>query len=176
MTTNAGKVDREAHFENAIRNVNLLERIIPICENGIETIRRAIDTIKTFEGEKAVITAKKLMDNTDLSRSVLYKSHVLKEWNPVSWEKRYGNGVKWKAEYDVKFEKDSAHLLNKIEKLIKENERLQRSNLKLEESVQNERKRSDVYKLDCEELKVKNQKLLAECQRLQNQSFARGNQ
>lgn len=36
MNENADKPNRAAHFENAIRNVNILERILKICENGIE--------------------------------------------------------------------------------------------------------------------------------------------
>lgn len=43
MESEATKLNRAAHFENAIRNVNCLERILKIIENGIEKYKREIE-------------------------------------------------------------------------------------------------------------------------------------
>jgi len=38
----AGDPKRSATYENSIRNVNCLERIVQICENGIEKYKENI--------------------------------------------------------------------------------------------------------------------------------------
>lgn len=48
MNENANKPQRAAHFENAIRNVNILERILKICENGIEKHKSEIENKMNF--------------------------------------------------------------------------------------------------------------------------------
>ncbi|MCR6791548.1 Phage integrase family protein [Bacillus paranthracis] len=50
MESTAGNTKRAAIFENAIRNVNCLERIISICENGIEKYKKQLEK-KVNEGE-----------------------------------------------------------------------------------------------------------------------------
>lgn len=50
MNSTANDSKRAAHFENAIRNVNILERIILICRNGIENHKKAIKD-KVKEGD-----------------------------------------------------------------------------------------------------------------------------
>lgn len=50
MESTAGNTRRAAVFENAIRNVNCLERIISICENGIEKYKTELEK-KINEGE-----------------------------------------------------------------------------------------------------------------------------
>lgn len=41
MNTTANSSNRAAIFENAIRNVNILERIISICNNGIQEYKNS---------------------------------------------------------------------------------------------------------------------------------------
>ncbi|WP_078410716.1 hypothetical protein [Priestia abyssalis] len=43
MKSTAGQPKRAATYENSIRNVNCLERIVKICENGIEKYKKEIE-------------------------------------------------------------------------------------------------------------------------------------
>jgi hypothetical protein len=43
IKSTAGQPKRAATYENSIRNVNCLERIVKICENGIEKYKKEIE-------------------------------------------------------------------------------------------------------------------------------------
>lgn len=155
-------------------NDAIKERHENFRNDTVSQIEQAIETIKAFEGEQAVITAKKIVENSNLSRAVLYKEHSLKVWNAKLWRERFGDS----KDVQRKMEKQFGEEAKSYEALIKSLEdELRKSELKneaLEIKLSNEQKRNDVYKLDTEELKEKNQKLLAECQRLQNKLFTHG--
>ncbi|PEF66698.1 integrase [Bacillus cereus] len=46
------QLKRVATFENAIRNINILERILEVCENGIEKYKENIKQLNDSEGVK----------------------------------------------------------------------------------------------------------------------------
>ena len=141
-------------------------------DDTIDKLNNAIKTIKTFEGENTIITAKKIVDNSDLSRSVLYKPHALKVWNPTLWEEKYRE----KTQIEIKLEKNygkNVEILNKdIDKLNKDNLKLEKQLSKLKDQLKNEKIRSAIYKQDYEEVKLEmkqqRESLLGECQRLNN--------
>ncbi|AZH30117.1 tyrosine-type recombinase/integrase [Paenibacillus sp. M-152] len=54
MNRNADNPTRVAHFENAIRNVSYLERIVKICESGIKTFQEELVGNK-LENEKIYV-------------------------------------------------------------------------------------------------------------------------
>lgn len=143
------------------------ETIKKIHENSrkstIEQIKDAIELIKSFEGENAIITANKIINNSDLSRAVLYKEHALKEWNCDLWEGKFGSSKRQQSKSNSK---EFDELKNLVITLEKKNDKLELENKKCEDKFQKEKQRSEVYKMDIEDLKEKNKKLLAECQRL----------
>lgn len=142
-------------------------------EKTIEELKNGIKIIKQFEGENAAITAKKIIENTSLSRPVLYKDHVLKEWNYELWEKRTLR-KKAKAVNLDKYNNDVKLLKNEIEKLNNELEKARNIITMLNKSIEKEKKRSEVYKMDFEELKEEKQKVIAESQRLNDKLVMHG--
>jgi chromosome segregation ATPase len=61
-----------------------------LTEQLIEKVKSAIDFIRMNEGENAIITANKILLYSQMSRTVLYKNHVLRVWNEPLWNRRYG--------------------------------------------------------------------------------------
>ncbi|MED3561908.1 DUF6262 family protein [Bacillus xiapuensis] len=140
---------------------------------SIEELKKGIDVIKAFEGEDAVITAKKLVQNTSLSRSALYKDHILKEWNYDLWEARTLKR-KAKAVNLRKYNNDVNNLTDEIKKLNDELEKTRKMIAALNKIIEKERKRKEVYKMDIEDLKEEKEKILAECQRLNDKLVMHG--
>lgn len=155
-------------------NDAIKERHENFRNDTVSQIEQAIETIKAFEGENAVITAKKILDNSSLSRSVLYKKHSLKIWNLTLWNERYGDDKEIRKKLEKEFEGEVQSFQEEIVLLKKKILNLEKQNVLLEEKLSNEQKRSEVYKMDVDDMKFKHQKLLAECQKLQNKLFAHG--
>ncbi|MEH7547751.1 hypothetical protein [Neobacillus vireti] len=146
-------------------------------QKRIETINQieyAIDTIKALEGDNAAITALKICNYSGLSRAALYKEHALKIWNPVLWSERYEKKTKIEEKLKGKFEEDIKTLKEEINTLNNELLRTKSKLNKVALELEDEKKRSHVYKLDAEELKLTNKKLLGECQRLHNKLVMHG--
>ncbi|MCY9005720.1 DUF6262 family protein [Peribacillus frigoritolerans] len=139
----------------------------------LKQIENAINDIKDFEGENADITAKKLQEQTNLSRSVLYKEHTLKVWNVNLWEERYVEKSKVEKKLENKYSKDFEVIYKQIEELNEKILNLQKKNRFLDKALEKEKKRREVREMDLEDEKIKNQKLLAELQRLENELNAR---
>ncbi|MFP7479654.1 DUF6262 family protein [Terribacillus saccharophilus] len=135
-------------------------------QNTIDIINQAIQDIKDFEGENSPVTAKKLQSYTDLSRSALYKEHTLKVWNKNLWEERYTEKSRAEKKLEVKYSKEHGVLKNLIDELNRQIINIQKKKNKLEDELEIERKRREVKEIELGELKEKNMKLLAECQRL----------
>ena len=137
-------------------------------QKTIETINQAIQDIKDMEGENCFITAKKLQEYTNLSRSALYKEHALKVWNKKLWEERYVEKSRIEKKLEVKFSKEYEVLQKQIEDLNNQLIKFQKRTSKLEADLELEKKRREVKEVELDEYKEKNMKLLAECQRLEN--------
>ncbi|OXS72077.1 DUF6262 family protein [Priestia filamentosa] len=135
-------------------------------QGTINIIKSSIEDIHDYEGNSADITAKKLQEYTGLSRSALYKEHALKIWNPQLWEERYVEKTKVKKKLEVRYLKELEELQKEINNAHKQINKLEKKNLKLENDLEIERKRREVKEIEIEEIKEKNMKLLAECQRL----------
>jgi len=105
----------------------------------IEAIEAAIADIKDFEGDNAVITVKKIMESTGLSRSALYKEHALKVWNPKLWEERYVEKTRLEKTLEVKFSKDLASLQKQLESALADVEKLEKRNRKLQADLEKEK-------------------------------------
>lgn len=142
-------------------------------QKTIETINQAIQDILDMEGENCFITAKKLQEYTNLSRSALYKEHALKIWNKKLWEERYVEKSRIEKKLEVKFSKEYEVLQKKIEDLNNQLIKFQKRTSKLEADLELEKKRREVKEVELDECKEKNMKLLAECQRLENIIHAR---
>ncbi len=138
-------------------------------EETIKLIRDAIDRL----GENAQITAIKLQKETNLSRSVLYKEHALKIWNPKLWEERYIEKSRIEKKLETKYLKDFRLLSKEIEELNGQIAKLQQKNKKLEVDLEKEKKRREVREMDYDDEKKKNQRLLAELQKLENELHTR---
>lgn len=155
-------------------NESLKKRHESLRKQTIQVIQEAVEDIKGTEGDDAPITAKKLQDYTDLSRGTLYKEHVLKIWNYKLWEEKHVLRTKMEKDIKKKFDND---LKDYSEEIIRLNKELENANLKirnLEEKLDKQKMRSTVYQDDIEELKIKNQKVLGECQRLYGRLKAHG--
>lgn len=141
----------------------------------VKIVQDAIQTIKDIEGESAPITAKKIRMYSDLSRSVLYKKHIVKVWNPELWEKKYSAKDKFVDKLlEQEHQKALEQAKQEIELLILQLENEKREKNSLKEKLELEKERSKVYKADLEEEKINNQKLLGECHRLASELKARG--
>lgn len=137
-------------------------------QKTIETINQAIQDIKDMEGENCFITARKLQEYTNLSRSALYKEHALKIWNKKLWEERYVEKSRIEKKLEVKFSQEYEVLQKQIEGLNNQLIKYQKRFSKLEADLDLEKKRREVKEVELDESKEKNMKLLAECQRLEN--------
>lgn len=136
-------------------------------EETIQTIEDAIQRIKDFEGENAIITAKKLVEETGLSRSALYKQHALKVWNPKLWEEKYVEKSKIEIKLESKYSNELEALQKQVEILTNKLNRLEMRNEKLQKDLETEKKRREVKGIEYEEERAKNMRLLGELQRLQ---------
>ncbi|MCU7667758.1 DUF6262 family protein [Bacillus thuringiensis] len=142
-------------------------------QKTIASIEATIADIKDFEGDNAVITVKKIMESTGLSRSALYKEHALKVWNPKLWEERYVEKTKIEKKLEGKFSKDLDSLKKQLESALANAEKLEKRNRKLQADLETEKKRREVKEIELDEQKQKNMRLLAECQRLEQIIHAR---
>jgi flagellar biosynthesis GTPase FlhF len=124
-------------------------------EDTANKVREAIEAIREFEGEKSVISANKLVNITGLSRSVLYKSHILEVWNPTLWNKRYGKRKQTNGVY----EKEIQQLQEGKENL---EEKLKKLEFKCKELETQLKQRKEVYKMDIKDLESQNAELLGE--------------
>ncbi|PRS35655.1 hypothetical protein C6W19_17580 [Bacillus sp. RJGP41] len=154
-------------------NERLREHQNKMRAETLKQIENAINDIKDFEGENADITAKKLQEQTNLSRSVLYKEHTLKVWNIKLWEERYVEKSRVEKKLENKYSKDFEVLFKQIEELNEKILNHQKKNRLLDEALEKEKKRREVREMDLEDEKIKNQKLLAELQRVENELNAR---
>ncbi|MCR6791547.1 DUF6262 family protein [Bacillus paranthracis] len=159
--------------ESMAYNLSLQEYHQQLRNNSIEELKKGIDVIRGFEGENTVITAKKLMENTSLSRPVLYKEHILKEWNYELWETRMLK-KKARAVNLSKYNNDIKNLKDEIKIFSDELKKARNTITIMNNKIEKERKRSEVYKMDIEELKEEKQKILAECQRLNDKLVMHG--
>jgi hypothetical protein len=157
-----------------VLNTGLLELHENKKNETIQQIKSAIETIRVLEGQEATVTAKKLVYFTELSRATLYKKHALKIWNPTLWENRYVKKIQIEMRLENKFKKDLQILQTEIESLSIENNKLKNHNKKLKSVLEIQKKRSEVYRYDIDELNSKHQKLLAECQNLHNKLVMHG--
>ena len=154
-------------------NEKLIEHQKKLREETIRLIEAAIQGIKDFEGENADITAKKLQEQTKLSRSALYKEHAVKIWNCKLWEERYVEKTRVEKKLETKYSKDLEVLHKQIKELNETIYKLQKKYKILEKTLEKEKKRTEVREMDLQDEKRKNQKLLAELQRLENELNAR---
>jgi chromosome segregation ATPase len=139
----------------------------------INQISKAIEIIKTLEGDNAIITPTKMMKYTNLSRSALYKAHALKIWNSELWEQRYVMKRKIGEMPEGAYKEYIEALESEIKEISEGLKKSQKLNGKVTEELEHQRKRADVYSYELEEIKVKHKKLLAECQRLNDILYAK---
>lgn len=132
----------------------------------IDEINNAIETIELLEGPNAIITAKKILQYTNLSRSALYKEHALKIWNYKLWEKKYTKTNKIETKIKQKHQENLEHLQEVTKQLVAELQQQKNANIKLQASLKNEKKRREIKEIEFEELQIKHRRLLGECQRI----------
>jgi valyl-tRNA synthetase len=131
-------------------------------------VMSAIRVIKAFEGEQASISAKKILDNSNLSRSVLYKDHILKIWNKELWEERHFKKTKIQKKVEEQYKSGVEELQKELEKVYKEFENQYIEVNKFKKKYTDEKKRAEVYLDDIDKLKEKMKKLRGEIFRLQS--------
>ncbi|MGX5633704.1 hypothetical protein [Bacillus thuringiensis] len=156
-------------YNNGLKTLHRTQR-----EKTIEDLQNVLQIIKAFEGENTPITAKKIIDNSTLSRAVLYKEHLLKIWNPTLWKKKHETYKQTNGELESKYKNNITSLtaLNNslTEELFKANIKIKKLSKELEIS----NIRAIAYKADYEEEKTKYQRQLGENQRLYNKLYGQG--
>ncbi|ALS23183.1 hypothetical protein [Paenibacillus naphthalenovorans] len=149
-------------------NQNLRKTQQQIREETIEKVQSAIQFIRENEGDKAPITASKILLYSEVSRTVLYKPHILKLWNEYLWQKRYGNKENKYYEKELKalqIEKESLEL-----KLQKAEARIH----KLQEQLEEEKALSKGQSVKIKRLEEENSVLLGHIELLNSKLNARG--
>ncbi|MDF9615523.1 hypothetical protein P5763_26370 [Bacillus cereus] len=148
-------------YNTSLQNLHASKR-----KETIDEINNAIETIELLEGPNAIITAKKILQYTNLSRSALYKEHALKIWNYKLWENKYAKTNKIETGIKQKHQENSEHFQEITKQLVSELQQQKNLNRKLQTSLENEKKRREVKELEIEELQIKHRRLLGECQRI----------
>lgn len=153
-------------------NESLKSRHESIRKQTINELLATIENIKAFEGEEATISAKKIITNSNLSRSVLYKSHVLKIWNYELWNIRYNKDEFERQILTQKRKQENDHLVEEniklqtqLEKIKHENDILTKKNEELKIRLRVYRDTHHEEKL---ELNLQIKRVIGECQRLSN--------
>lgn len=142
-------------------------------EETLKKVNDIIDFIKKNEGDFAVITLQKMINYSDgqLYKSILYKEHVLKLWNPRKWEYKYGKRKVFKELYH---DKDIKSIRKEIEGLEKKLHDAENKNAKLRVENENLTIKYKSAQLFWEEEKEKNEKLRGAIIQLQSRLTARG--
>ncbi|TKI15432.1 hypothetical protein FC696_05710 [Bacillus wiedmannii] len=148
-------------YNTSLQNLHASKR-----KETIDEINNAIETIELLEGPNAIITAKKILQYTNLSRSALYKEHALKIWNYKLWEKKYTKTNKIETKIKQKHQENLEHLQEVTKQLVAELQQQKNANRKLQASLKNEKKRREIKEIEIEELQIKHRRLLGECQRI----------
>ncbi|MCU5265844.1 hypothetical protein OB994_00125 [Bacillus cereus] len=156
-------------YNDGLKTLHCIQR-----KETIQELQNAIQMIKTFEGEDTSITAKKITDNSNLSRAVLYKEHLLQLWHPTLWQKNQEARKQTDRKLESKY-KNNITLLTDLnnsltEELSKANMKIQKLSKELEIS----NSRAITYKADYEEEKIKYQRQLGENQRLYDRLYSQG--
>ncbi|MCY7939601.1 DUF6262 family protein [Bacillus inaquosorum] len=120
---------------------------------SIEKVNWAIQYFRDLEGPNSRITAKKLSELTQLSRTVLYKPHLRSLWDK-NW---HGENIKISKKNHLA-EEDK--LFKKIACLKAQLQKKETKIHRLEEAYKNEKNRSKAHAQNYEELKVRHQRLL----------------
>lgn len=147
-------------------NETLKQKHESLRQETIQSVQEAIEDIRATEGEHSPITAKKLLEYTELSRGTLYKEHVLKVWNYKLWEEKHVLRTKIEKQVRDTFNKDLESYSENLFRLETELEKANNKIKNLEKKLDKEKMKSIVYKDDLNEEKIKVEKALGECQRL----------
>jgi hypothetical protein len=134
----------------------------------------AIDEIRSNEGDKASITAIKLMEITSLSRATFYKPHILEIWDYELWSRKYRESSQ--VQIDSSSTKDETIALLESE-LTSLKTALSKANAdvkKFREQVESETQRIKVYREDIRELEKVKELLTGKITVMQSQMAARG--
>lgn len=126
-------------------------------QDSIQRVQWAIQTLRDLEGSHTKMKAEKLAEMTGLSRTALYKPHLRNLWD-----------VKWVDIQKEKSDYKENYVLNKrIEELQQTICQLKKDLLSQEvkiikdkKQLDNEKMRSKVFKIEYEEQKKENEKLL----------------
>ncbi|WP_339207889.1 hypothetical protein MHH56_09510 [Paenibacillus sp. FSL K6-3182] len=144
-------------------------------EETVKKVQDVIEFIKLNEGDYAVLTLQKLIHYSggQLYKSILYKEHVLKIWNPKKWEYKYGKRRVFK---DYEYDKNVKLIRKEVEGLEQKLNDAESKNSKLR--TENE-KLNDKYKgikVMWEEERELNARLRGEILQLQSRLSARENE
>lgn len=137
-------------------NQTLRKKHEEIRAESVQDILKAIEYIRSNEGDKAIVSASKLTMLTGKSRSLLYKSHILQVWNPDLWEKHYGDK---KGRISLINDEEYKAIVKVNEDLIKENNEYKKKNSKLEESIVMLKEKKDSYEKVLNDKIQENQRL-----------------
>ncbi|QWH64076.1 hypothetical protein EXW39_28710 (plasmid) [Bacillus mycoides] len=148
-------------YNTSLQNLHASKR-----KETVDEINNAMETIELLEGSNAIITAKKILQYTNLSRSALYKEHALKIWNYTLWEKKYVKRNKLEARIEQKQLANLKYLQKTTKQITAKLYQQKKLNIKLKTALENEKKRREVKEIEIAELQNKHRKLLAECQRI----------
>lgn len=141
-------------------------------EETIKKVQDVIDFIKLNEGDFAVITLQKLIHYSggQLYKSILYKEHVLKIWNPRKWEYKYGNRRVFK---DYEYDKNVKLIRKEVEELEKKLSNAEANNAKLRTENEKIDAKYKGVKVMWEEERELNARLRGEILQLQSRLSAR---
>lgn len=141
-------------------------------EATMKKVQDTIDFIKQNEGDFAVITLQKLLHYSggQLYKSILYKEHVLKIWNPRKWEYKYGNRRVFK---DYEYDKTVRNIRKEIEGIEKKLVDAESKNAKLRKENENLNSKYKGIKVMWEEERELNAELRGMILQLQSQLDAR---
>ncbi|KUP25796.1 hypothetical protein [Paenibacillus sp. DMB5] len=142
-------------------------------QDTIQRLQAVIDFIKLNEGQHAIISMQKLITYSDgvFYKSLLYKEHVLKVWNPSKWEEKYG---KLKIIRERSKDKDVRALQQELTDSLKKIKELERKNSALKMDNDNIQAKYKGLKLIWEEEQHTNAMLRGEILTLQSRLAARG--
>lgn len=156
-------------YNNGLKKLHRSQR-----EKTIETLQNVLQIIKAFEGENTPITAKKIIDNSNLSRAVLYKEHLLKVWNPNLWRKKQEENAQESTKYKQKYSNELRSLIETNNKLTSEINKYKTNIEQLSRELEISKSRAIAYKADYEEEKIKYQRQLGLNQKLNDKLYGLG--
>ncbi|MDA1570088.1 DUF6262 family protein, partial [Bacillus cereus] len=126
-------------------------------QDSIQRVQWAIQTLRDLEGNHTKMKAEKLAEMTGLSRTALYKPHLRKLWD-VKWVKIQKE--KSDSRENFAFNKQIEELQQTICQLKKDLLSQEVKISKVKKQLDNEKMRSKVFKIEYEEQKKENEKLL----------------